>query len=351
MDSSINLNNLEKKRLGIALQGGGAYGAFTWGVLDRLLEIDELVAEGIVGTSAGAVNAIVTAYGLHIGGKEEARRLLEKLWKKISLTSNPFYKPSFFDSFFSGGDMYNSPGYLFMSSLTQNFSPYQLNPANINPLKEILSSIVDFDELRKYNTKKLFICATNVKTNRARVFSNEEITLDTVLASTCLPNLFQSVEIDGEFYWDGGFMGNPPLFPLIEETNINDILLVKLNSINIDQIPQNAIDIENRVAEISFNSSLISEMKMINFRNELIRNGINLEKFKQNKEVYIHLISSHEVTRNLKYSSKLNTSWDFLLYLKEKGREYTDLWINNEYDKVGKSSSFDIEKNFFNKFK
>ncbi len=268
---------MKEKHVGVALQGGGAHGAFTWGVLDRLLEVDEIVADGMVGTSAGAINAVVTAYGLHIGGKAKAKELLDRLWKEIALSGNVMFKPSFMDSMFSNGDMHNTPGYMMFNAMTQFLSPYQMNPANINPLREILNNLVDFEELRRYNKKRLFVCATNVKTNRAKVFSNAEMTVDAVLASACLPYLFQAVEIDGEFYWDGGYMGNPPLFPLIENTDIHDLLLVKINSINIKEVPTSARDIEDRITEICFNSSLINEMKLIHYRNELVRKGVDLQ--------------------------------------------------------------------------
>jgi NTE family protein len=337
------------KHVGLALQGGGAHGAFTWGVLDRLLEVDELVADGICGTSAGAVNAVVTAYGLHVGGKEHAKELLDRLWKEIALSSNVLFKPSFVDNIFSNGDLYNTPGYMMFNAMSQFLSPYQLNPANINPLRDILNGIVDFEELRRYNNKKLFVCATNVKTNRARIFSNEEMSAEVVLASACLPYLFQAIEIEGEFFWDGGYVGNPPLYPLIENTDVSDLLLVKINSINIDHLPTSARDIEDRISEICFNSSLISEMKLIHYRNELVRKGVHLEEDKSPREIFVHSISAHEAIGHLKHSSKLNTSWDFLLELKQKGREYADKWLENEYDQVGVRSSFDVETHFFNK--
>ena len=338
------------KHVGVALQGGGAHGAFTWGVLDRLLEVDELVADGLCGTSAGAVNAVVTAYGLHIGGKEKAKELLDKLWRQIAFSGNNLFKPSFMDSFFSKGDLYNSPGYQIFTAFSQFLSPYQMNPANINPLRQILNDLVDFEELRKYNKKKLFVCATNIKTNRPRIFSNEEMSVDAVLASACLPYLFQAIEIDGEFYWDGGYVGNPPLYPLIENTNISDLLLIKINSINIDEVPKTARDIQDRITEISFNSSLINEMKLIHFRNELARKGIKLDGEKTPREIFVHSISAHESLGHLKHSSKMNTSWDFLLELKQKGRDYAEKWLLEEYDEVGVKSSFDVEKHFFDKY-
>ena len=341
---------MKEKHVGVALQGGGAHGAFTWGVLDRLLEVDEIVADGMVGTSAGAINAVVTAYGLHIGGKAKAKELLDRLWKEIALSGNVMFKPSFMDSMFSSGDMHNTPGYMMFNAMTQFLSPYQMNPANINPLREILNNLVDFEELRRYNKKRLFVCATNVKTNRAKVFSNAEMTVDAVLASACLPYLFQAVEIEGEFYWDGGYMGNPPLFPLIENTDIHDLLLVKINSINIKEVPTSARDIEDRITEICFNSSLINEMKLIHYRNELLRKGVDLQEGKQSREIFVHSISAHEALGHMKHSSKMNTSWEFLLELKQKGRIYAEKWLQEEYHLVGVKSTFDVEKHFFDKY-
>lgn len=337
------------KKVGLALQGGGAHGAFTWGVLDRLLEVEEIVAEGICGTSAGAVNAVALAYGLHVGGPEKAKSLLEALWKKISLSGSLLFKPAPWDRY-SKGDLYNSPGYLFFNAISQVLSPYQINPYNYNPLKEILNNLIDFKELQLYNKKRLFVCATNVKTNRAKIFHNHEITVDAVLASTCLPLLFQAIEIDGESYWDGGYMGNPPISPLIDNTNVHDIVLVKINSINIKEVPTTSRDIADRVNEISFNSSLINEMKMIHYRNELARNGIGLKGEPANREIFVHSISGYDALGHLSYSSKMNTAWDFLCELKEMGRQYADKWLESDFELVGVRSSFDVEKHFLDRF-
>ncbi len=338
------------KHVGVALQGGGAHGAFTWGVLDRLLEEESLVADAMCGTSAGAVNAVVCAYGLHTGGPAKAKELLESLWRKVALSGSFLFKPGFFDQTFGSGNIYNSPGYMWFNALTQVMSPYNFNPFNYNPLKDILLEHIDFEELQRYNKKKLFICATNVKTNRARIFSNKEITVDTILASACLPFLFQAVEIKGEYYWDGGYMGNPPIFPLISNTNLSDIVLIKINSININSVPTTARDIADRVNEISFNSSLINEMKLIHYRNELIRNGILKTDEKTNREIFVHTISGYEALSQLSYSSKMNTSWEFLVALKEKGREIASKWLETDFKEVGLKSTFDVEEHFFGKF-
>jgi len=338
------------KHVGVALQGGGAHGAFTWGVLDRLLEEETLVADAMCGTSAGAVNAVVCAYGLHVGGAQKAKELLESLWRKVALGGGHLFKPGIVDQTIGNGNIYNSPGYMWFNALTQVMSPYNFNPFNYNPLKDILLDHVDFEELHRYNKKKLFICATNVKTNRAKIFSNKEISVDSVLASACLPFLFQAVEIKGEYYWDGGYMGNPPIFPLITNTNLHDIVLIKINSININSVPTTARDIADRVNEISFNSSLINEMKLIHYRNELLRNGILKSDNKVNREIFVHTISGYDALSQLSYSSKMNTSWEFLLSLKEKGRETAANWLNGDFKEVGLKSTFDVEEHFFDKF-
>jgi NTE family protein len=319
-------------KIGLALQGGGSHGAFAWGVLDRILELEEseLGFDSICGTSAGAINAVVMTYGMHVGGRMKAKELLEKMWLTIAS---------------KGGFRLDYP---FVEYFTQIVSPYQFNPFNSNPLRKIVSDIVDFDELRKTKLK-LFICATNVKTNQGKIFRTSGITIDSVMASTALPTFFQAVCIDGEYYWDGGYMGNPPLAPLIANSKITDLLLIKLNSINIDRVPISAKDISDRVTEICFNSSLMNEMRMIEMRNELIRSGLDLGKY-GNKEIFVHSISGYDTLGKLDYSTKMNTELNFLLRLKNAGREAADKWIKEELKNVGKKSSFDVDKHFFNKF-
>ncbi len=342
------MGKLKKKKVAMAFQGGGSHGAFTWGVLDRLLEEEAIEVEAMCGTSAGAINAVTCAYGLHTGGPEKAKELLDKLWMKIASDGIMLFRPGLFDKAYANGDLYNSPGYVMFNAITQVLSPYNFNPLNYNPLKDILNELIDFEELHRYNRKKLYICATNVKTNRAKIFGNKEINVDAVLASTCLPLLFQAVEIDGEYYWDGGYMGNPPIFPLIENTKVHDIVLVKINSIHIQSVPTTARDIADRMNEISFNSSLIYEMRMIHYRNELIRKGI-VKESDNNREIFIHTISGYEALSQLSYSSKMNTSREFLLGLKEKGRAIADKWLETDYNQVGLKSTFDPEDHFFGK--
>ena len=339
------------KKIDLALQGGGSHGAYTWGVIDRLLDDERIEIDGICGTSAGAMNGICTIYGLKKGGRSYAKHTLVKFWHKISEAGklSPL-QPSWIDTMVSPGNMDFSPSYKFFSMSTENFTPKQLNPLKYNPLEKILNEVVDFKELQEISPPKLFVCATNVRTCEAKVFGRREITAKAILASACLPYMFEAVEIDGEFYWDGGYMGNPPIFPLITNTNLHDIVLIKINSINIGSVPTSARDIADRVNEISFNSSLINEMKLIHYRNELLRNGILKTDDKANREIFVHTISGYEALSQLSYSSKMNTSWEFLLKLKERGRQTASKWLETDYKQVGIKSTFDVEEHFFDKF-
>jgi len=239
-----------KKYLNLALQGGGSHGAFAWGVLDRILEESSIEIEGIVGTSAGAMNAAVTAYGLSIGGNQGARDALESFWRKISeaaaqgpLKSTPMDKMLAK----TPGSLEFSPGYLMMDFISRLYSPYQLNPTNKNPLRDVINSVVDFDKIHQANKVKLYICASNVLTGKIRVFDQTNVSVDSVLASACLPFMFQAVEIGGEFFWDGGYMGNPPIYPLIYHCKTRDVLIVQLNPIKIDEVPTTAQAILDRI--------------------------------------------------------------------------------------------------------
>ena len=258
-------------RINIALQGGGAHGAFTWGVLDRLLEDGRLLIDGISGTSAGAMNAAVLAYGLARGGPPAARAALDEFWRRTSAASaySPM-QPSWFDRWIGNGGMEWSPAYFVFDTLTRFFSPYQLNPMNTNPLRDGLNAVVDFDVLRRAQDVKLFLCATNVRSGRISVFETHEIGPEAVLASACLPFLFQAVEIDGEHYWDGGYMGNPVLFPLFYQTDTRDVVVVMVNQIRRDKLPRTPVEIADRVNEISFNSSLMREMRAVEFVSRML---------------------------------------------------------------------------------
>ncbi len=335
---------MKKKRIGIAIQGGGAHGAFTWGILEKLLDLPDLEIVGVVGTSAGAMNASALSYGLNVGGPEKAKEVLSNFWKKISQKSKySILKPSLLDLMMHKGDMDLSPGYNLFSMMTHIFSPYQLNPLNINPLKEVLEEVIDFEVLKKATKTKLFLCATNVLTCKPKVFMGEELSADACMASACLPFMFQAVEIDYNAYWDGGYMGNPPIFPLIKNTDVDDILILKINPIKIKEIPKTAKDIEDRINEISFNASLMAEMKMIHFINKLLDKGVALEGC---RKIRFHAISADEALEEFSISSKLNASWDFIIYLHDIGKRYASEWLQESYDLIGVKDSIDIEKVF-----
>ena len=336
---------MEIKRINLALQGGGAHGAYTWGVLDRLLDEDRLEVEAISGTSAGAMNAAVFADGMGRGGREEARRALDSFWTSISQASQTGpLQPTPFDRYASGWNLDHSAAFVAFDMLTRMLSPYQLNPMNLNPLRGVLERSVDFKRLEGCRAVKLFISATNVKSGKVRVFQSGEITPDVLLASACLPFLFQAVTVDGEPYWDGGYMGNPAIFPLIYGTATQDVVIVQINPLGCDRVPTTAAEIMNRVNEISFNSSLMREMRAISFVTDLI----DERRLDSNvyKRVNVHWIEAEKQMRGLGVSSKLNARMDFLLHLKAIGRQAADAWIAGHFDAIGHRSTIDIKEKF-----
>lgn len=330
------------KKLDVALQGGGAHGAYSWGVIDRLLDDERVEIDGICGTSAGAMNGVCTVYGLKKGGRNLAKHLLVKFWHRISEAgkAGPL-QPSFLDKMMSKGNMDFSPGYKFFSITSENLAPSQFNPSGYNPLEKILNDLIDFDELHQFNPPKLFVCATNVLTCEPKVFGPSEITAKAILASACLPYMYAAVEINGEYYWDGGYMGNPPLEPLINHTeDTDDILLVKINPFKIKQVPNTIEEIKDRVNEISFNSSLLHEIRQIEFKRSLVEKGITLDG--SLKTTYLHGISADKDLSELNLSSKLNTSWDFLMHLKNLGYEACGKWLEENFEHIGKSSTLKL---------
>ncbi|WAC22946.1 patatin-like phospholipase family protein [Blastomonas sp. SL216] len=333
------------KPVNLALQGGGAHGAFAWGVLDKLLEDGRLKFDAVSATSAGAMNATVLGYGLTIGGADGAREELEKFWKKISDegAKGPL-QPSWIDKAMGNHSLDFSPAFMFMDILSRVMSPYELNPFNFNPLRQVLESSVDFGVLREGCPIKLFLSATNVRTGKVRMFENHEIGPDQVLASGCLPFMFQTIEIDGEAYWDGGYMGNPAIFPLIYGSQTNDVVIVHINPLNRSEIPKTAKDILNRINEISFNSSLMREMRAIAFVTHLIDDGqLNDDK---HRRMLIHSIQDEEFMESLGVTSKLNPDWSFMKKLRDVGRQSATQWLDSHFDDVGTRSSADIKASF-----
>ncbi|MGI9352549.1 MAG: patatin-like phospholipase family protein, partial [Rhizobiaceae bacterium] len=267
-------SNPKTKQINLALQGGGAHGAFTWGILDKLLEDGRLDIVGISGTSAGAMNAVVMADGLQRGGADSARERLENFWEKLSnLGQFSMIQRTLFDRARGDWSLDLSPGRMMYDAFTMAFSPYEFNPMNMNPLLDLLKSEVDFDSVQACTSIQLFLCATNVRTGKTKVFKHHEITSDTVMASSCLPEVYQAIEIDGEFYWDGGFMGNPPLYPLFYHTDCPDVLLIQINPVERDEVPRTARGIHNRLNEITFNATLLRELRMVEFVTRLIDHG------------------------------------------------------------------------------
>jgi NTE family protein len=332
-----------QKKVNLALQGGGSHGAFTWGVLDRLLEDERLAFDGITATSAGGVNAVVFADGLAAGGRQGAKDLLRAFWKKMSdMTSKSIIAPSFVDKMNPSFGLEHSPGYVMVDMISRFLSPYQLNPFDMNPMRDLLNEVVDFDRVRKQRQVKLFLSATTVRTGKVKVFPNEELTADHVIASACLPFMMRAPEIGGEHYWDGGFMGNPAIFPVIYACESQDVILVHLTPTERKENPTDSRAILNRMQEISFNSSLMREMRAVAFVTKMIDEG----KMTGAKRMFIHLIEAEDVITKLSGSSKMNAEWKFLTHLFELGRDRADKWIAANFDRVGVETTVDLQAKY-----
>jgi NTE family protein len=324
-----------------ALQGGGAHGAFTWGALDRLLEEPWLRIDGISGTSAGAMNAAVLVDGHAKGGADGARAALENFWRRVSNAAllSPLRRTPL-DILLGRWTLDHSPVFVAMDLMARLFSPYDLGPGGTNPLRDILAESVDFARLAQASIK-LFITATNVRTGRGRVFRNGEITPDVLLASACLPTLFQAIEIDGEAYWDGGYSGNPTITPLVRECNSKDTILVQINPVERPGLPRSARDILNRLNEVSFNAVLLKELRMIALLRQVAQPD-NSENAKW-ADMRIHRISSDAMVE-LGYSSKLNAEWEFLCMLRDEGRRAGDAFLTAHQEDLGRRSTFDLDE-------
>ncbi|MDI4656131.1 patatin-like phospholipase family protein [Xanthobacter autotrophicus] len=324
----------------LALQGGGSHGAFTWGVLDRLLEESWLQIDGISGTSAGAMNAAVLADGYAAGGAQGARDALDRYWRTVSDAArySPFQRGPL-DRLLGRWTIDTSPMFVGMDILSRLFSPYDLNPGNVNPLKKILDESIDFERL-KASPIRLFITATNVRTGRGRVFRNAELSADVLLASACLPTMFQAIEIDGEAYWDGGYSGNPTMTPLVRELSSDDTILIPINPVERPGTPRTASEIMNRLNEVSFNSVLLKELRMIALMRKVADPG-NTEGAEWAK-MRIHMVPNR-LMASLGFSSKLNAEWDFLSMLKLEGRKAGEEFLERHGDKLGVESSVDLD--------
>jgi NTE family protein len=367
------------KTINLALQGGGSHGAFTWGVLDRLLEEDHLTIEGISGTSAGAMNAAALLQGHCKGGNRGAKESLENFWRGVGELSLGDSNIDF-SSLATAADVWQ-----------RIFSPYQTNPFNVNPLRDLLTKILDIEAIRAWDAIKLFICATNVENGHPHIFERKDLTIDALMASACLPFLFQAVNIGGTPYWDGGYTGNPAIFPLIYNCESPDVVLVLINPLTRSGTPETPIEIINRLNEISFNAAMIGEMHAIALVQRLIEEhhlkklwlkdifmisrsilrlifrlkiwnrskrldiryqysskakGMRNCEAARLKNMNMHVIGADDQLLALGASSKLNTSMDFLLHLREIGREAAGTWLMQNWRMIGKGSSVDIRQMF-----
>jgi len=327
-------------RVDLALQGGGSHGAFTWGVLDRLLEEPWLQIEGISGTSAGAMNAAVVVHGHQRGGAAGARDALHAFWRRVSEEArfSPFQRGPL-DMLLGRWTLDSSPMYVAMDLMSRMVSPYTMNPLDKNPLREILAEQIDFDVLAQ-SPIHLFITATNVRTGRGKVFKNAEVTPDVLLASACLPTMFQAVEIDGEAYWDGGYSGNPTLTTLIRETEAHDTIIVPINPIERDGVPRSATDILNRLNEVSFNAVALKELRMM----ALLRKVADPGDGEGGKwaRMRVHTVRNTAMD-GLSASSKMIAEWPFFIFLRDEGRKAAEAFLDAHGADVGKRSTLDID--------
>jgi NTE family protein len=338
-----------KKNINLALQGGGSHGAFTWGVMDKIIEDGRLKIDGLCGTSAGAMNAVVYAYGNMVGGADGARQALHDFWKSVSDTAsmlNPISQTPW-ATFIDPWNRNKALSFNLFDIMSRTFSPYQFNPMNVNPLRDILKKAVNFDVLNRCQETKLFIGTTKISTGKVRVFTTDEITLDVVMASACLPQLYQAVEIDNEHYWDGGYMGNPAIFPLFYHTDTRDVVIIHINPMDREDLPTDASEIMDRLNEITFNSSLLKEMRSIAFITKIIEEGWLKDEHKHRlKHMLMHSIRADKILCDLKVSSKSNGDWTFLTDLFNRGRATAEAWLEENYEDIGTRSTVDLKKEF-----
>ena len=341
----------EKYNIVVALQGGGSHGAFAWGVLDRILEDERFVIKGISGTSAGGMNAASAIQGLLQGSRDKAKELLNSYWEKISEMSakmrmEKFEKTEDLDFLSDTQKIFNLENNIYQKltgSIVEMLSPYQFNPLDKNPLKDFMESFFDFELFRKNDHHKIFLGATHVKSGRIKIFSNSDMCADVLLASACLPQLFQTVSVDGEEYWDGGFIANPAIYPLMS-FGIPDILVVQLTKTYCEEIPHSKEEITNRLKEITYNGCLVREMRAIHFISKMIDDGL----IKENAltRFNMHLLKDESAFKNLTLKSAMNPHWEFITALKAEGRKTAEKWINDYVSKTPEQRQESCLKSF-----
>ena len=335
--------------ISLALQGGGAHGAFQWGVIDHLLEDGRVEIKAVTGASGGAMNGVVLAAGLLDCGPAGGRARLDAFWRAVNQTGgrNAFGDVSIWNALFNPEWLKATPGWQMAQSWAAGFSPYQFNPLNLNPLRAALNQVVDFAAIRARSPIALYVSATAVYTSRSRIFRTHELTTDHLLASACLPQLFQAVEIDGEPYWDGGFLANPPLWPLFYDPTPPDILIVNLNPFVRKTTPKTPGDILTRLNEVSFNAPLVAELRAVAFVQKLIGEGLLTEKAEgRYRNMLIHAIEADRWLQDLSMESKFDTEWSFLTELKARGRRAATAWLAKGFADVGVKSSVDVTVDF-----
>jgi NTE family protein len=331
---------MSTRTINLALQGGGALGALTWGVLDRLLEEPSIAFDGVSGSSAGAMNAVALGYGLTVGGRDGARQALESLWSSVGAVSYPpLDQPP--------AGLIPSPSKILLG-LTRFFSPYQLNPFDINPLRSIVERLFDFERIRRECPIRLFVGTTHARSGVLRLFRTQELCADHLLASACLPSLNQAVLIDGEPYWDGGYAGNPALYPLLFECRSRDVMVVLLMPLMRTDLPTTADAIRARLTEIQFSATFMREVRGIAMARRFSRRSLlpigALER--RLLGLKFHLIDTDDLVSRLSVEKTLNTSLAFLLRLKEEGRARAGLWLEQNAGALNRRSTMDIEQLF-----
>lgn len=337
------------RRVSLALQGGGSHGAFTWGVLDALLEDPRLAIDGLSGASAGAVNAVAVAHGFAMAGNDphagaaQARDTLGRVWRGVAGLGSLGTLAQDFTRMLTGG--WGGDGGVFGDAMARWMSPYQANPLDFNPLRRLLDDEIDFTAIARHAAPRAFISATQVRTGRAEIFHGRRLTLQAVLASTCLPMMFQAVEIEGEHYWDGGYSSNPPLAPLIDQCDCRDIVLVQLNPLSRDHLPHNPQEIAERVSEIGFNASLLQQMRSIDFINRLLARGALVEG-EGYKSVRLHRIDGGPAMDKLSAASKLSADPAMMEQLFGEGRAAAQHWLARHFNALGVESSIDIRRDY-----
>jgi NTE family protein len=333
------------KKINLALQGGGAHGAFTWGVLDYILEDGRLAIDGLSGSSAGALNAVICVDGLARGGPKEAQKRLADFWRAVSIDGKlSATQRRIVERVLSFMPLEGSPVQAWLDAMSRYFSPYDLNPLNINPLKEVIERFVDFEAVRNATGVQLFVSATNVVTGRLRIFPRDKITADVVMASAAMPLVFQAVTIDGTPYWDGGYMGNPAIFPFFRDTTTEDVLIVQINPVERREVPTSARDIMNRINEITFNSSLLAEYRAIEFVAREIDQGRLPHGFGagEYRRINAHRIVLGDGHKAYSADSKLSTDYDFFRMLHAGGRRAARHFLEAHFNDIGVRSTFDL---------